>query len=186
VKYVPDQILIEINGEHLPYEIDMLRAAYLHFNGLARLDPAQTAFYRNVLIESFCVHARALLDFFANRSNDATDALPSDFTDGFSPTFDLTKDPLKALRVKLNKQLFHLTKNRTIVSDEKFDIIRDGRVVLENIEPAIRRFTACLKPEFQNFRCLTDPIHFAPDAPDSIHAPTVPGATGAFSTEPQR
>jgi hypothetical protein len=169
--------------EHLPYEIDMLRAAYLQFNELARLDPARTAFWRNVLIESFCVHARALLDFFSNKSNDPTDALPSDFTVGFSPTFDLTKDPLKALRVKLNKQLFHLTKNRTIVGDQKFDIIRDGRVVLENIELAIRRFTACLKAEFQNFRCVTSPITFAPDALGSVRVPTVPGLTGAFSIE---
>ena len=59
----------------------------------------------------------------------------------------------------------------------------DGRVVLEKIELAIRRFTACLKPEFQNFRRVTSPITFAPDALGSVRVPTVPGATGAFSIE---
>jgi len=134
-------------------------------------------------LSSHFAFTRARFRIFSNKSNDPTDALPSDFTVGFSPTFDLTKDPLKALRVKSNKQLFHLTKNRTIVGDQKFDIIRDGRVVLENIELAIRRFTACLKPEFQNFRCVTSPITFAPDALGSVRVPTVPGLTGAFSIE---
>src|SRR5438132_1153956 len=112
---MPDQmILVEINSEHLPYEIDMLRETYRRWMTITGPLTPDQAFACNSLIETFCVHARALLDFFSDRRTGPTDAIASDFTDGYVATFDLTKEPVKSLRTKLNKQLFHLTKNRTI------------------------------------------------------------------------
>jgi hypothetical protein len=180
---VPNQILTQINGEHLPYEIDMLRACYSGWQDFVQSVPSPTTqeqqLCRNVLIESFCMHARALLDFFS-KSNDPTDAIASDFTNGFVPTFDCSKEPLKTLRTKLNKELFHLTKNRTIVEANKFNMAADGKLILDAIEPAIQRFVTCLKPEFQAFRCVTGPIPFP--LATTIHAPAVASATGTFQS----
>ena len=55
------QILIEIYNEHLPYEIDMLRSTYIHLTA----NPPPVGVVKDALIESFCVHARSLLDFFS-------------------------------------------------------------------------------------------------------------------------
>jgi len=76
---MPDKVIVDIFHEHLPYEIDMLRSTYHRLANLPNIDTD----IRNALIESFCVHARALLDFFSNRSTDATDAIATDLTAKF-------------------------------------------------------------------------------------------------------
>jgi hypothetical protein len=60
------QIDIERYEEHLPYEISMLRGTY---SAIARIPGAtSTQLVENALIESFCIHARALFEFFAKES----------------------------------------------------------------------------------------------------------------------
>ncbi len=179
---VPDQILVDINNEHLPYEIGMLRESFRRWVQFAQtikgpLTPDQ-AFTRNSLIETFCVHARALLDFFSDRRTDQTDAIASDFTNGYVATFDPTKEPIKSVRTKLNKQLFHLTRNRTVIGADKFNMYTDGTLVLQTIEPAIQEFASHLTPDFRGFRCNTPPITFPTP---TISASSVLGATGTIS-----
>jgi hypothetical protein len=162
---MPDQILVAIINEYLPYEIDMLRSTYRQLDLAANHPPhsetAEQKMLRNALVESFCVHARSLIDFFANRRRAATDAIASDFTDGFTASIDPSKQPIRTLRTNLNKQLFHLTRDRALALTEKFDVGSDGRRILQEIEPAIERFTGCLTADFRSFKCSTPPLIFA-------------------------
>src|SRR5260370_26249933 len=115
---MPDKILVEIIGEHLPYEIDMLRLTYKELEAGAKKSAPKSQeeqACRYALIEAFCVHARSLIDFFADKRYKQTDAIASDFTTGFATALDVAKEPLKSIRVKLNKQIFHLTKDPTII-----------------------------------------------------------------------
>ncbi len=159
---MPDKILDEIIDKHLPYEIDMLRSTYRQLSSVAKIPPGSESreqqVARHALIESFCIHARSLMDFFGNKSNDTTDAIAAEFTDGFATPIDPTKEPLKTLRIKLNKQVFHLTRNRTLLVAVKFDPGKDGTLLLQLFESAIARFNACLKPEFNRFKCNTEPV----------------------------
>jgi hypothetical protein len=177
---MPDQILVDIIKEHLPYEIDMLRYTYLW---LVEMDPAsepnERKACRHALIESFCVHARSLMDFFSDYGSHATDALASEFTfSSFSPIIDQTEEPLKTLKIKFNKQIFHLTQNRTTVEANKMEAITDGKQFLQLIEPAIVHFENNLKTEFRGlFQCNTKPINVST-------VPAVPFAslTGTFQS----
>jgi hypothetical protein len=172
-----DLILQTIFELHLPYEIDMVRRTYRKLSSLPNIDPvpAEILLCRNALVESFCVHARSLLDFFSNhRGKNGDDAVASDFTNGYTLTFDPEKEPIKALRRKLNKQLFHLTKERTAdVDKNKFDVSTDGLAALQKLEAAIERFKNCLKPDFRQLICTADPIELVTSIPFA-------GATGAF------
>jgi hypothetical protein len=180
---MPDQILVAVINEHLPYEIDMLRSTYRQLESVANHPPhsetAEQKMLRNALIESFCVHARSLIDFFANRRNAATDAVAGDFTDGFTASMDPSKQPIRTLRTKLNKQLLHLTRDRKLAVSEKFDVGSDGRRILQEIEPAIERFTGCLTADFRSFKCSTLPLIFA--STDGIQP--FASATSAITSE---
>lgn len=60
-----DPILLDIIDEHLPYELGMFRGLYLQFG---QVNPAMSPGHQQIQyyaqINSFCVHARSLLDFF--------------------------------------------------------------------------------------------------------------------------
>jgi hypothetical protein len=155
-----DKILVEIIAEHLPYEIDMLRLSYDELEARAKKltdtnKSKEEQVRQYALIEGFCVHARSLIDFFSNRRTQKTDAIASDFTTGFVTTLDLAREPLKSIRVKLNKQIFHLTTDRTIIDAKKFDVGTDGTTLRELLEPETEKFTAALKPEFKPLKCAT-------------------------------
>jgi hypothetical protein len=156
--FVPDKILIDIIDEHLPYEIDMLRLIYKELESLSKTNPAseREQAIRFALIESFCVHSRSLIDFFVDKRTQSDDAVASDFANGFTG-LDPSKEPVKSLRTKLNKQIFHLTKARKVAAAEKFDVGSDGMVILRLVEQEIVKFKACLMPDFQGFKCNTDP-----------------------------
>jgi hypothetical protein len=115
---MPDEILKDIFNKYLPYEIDMLRDTY------RMLAEAPTDVHKNALIEAFCVHARNLIDFFMCRKSG--DAVVTEFTTGFIRQLDDTVDPLKTIRTRMNKQIFHMTKVRTIMNADQFDLGRDG------------------------------------------------------------
>lgn len=149
---MPDQVLIDIINEHLPYEIDMLRTVY---GELAGASPP-TGVFKNALIESFCIHARSLIHFLANRPSKPDDAAASDFTDTFVTTLDLQVERLKFILQKLNKQAFHLTTARTVV--DKFDPGADGKIIILEIERELQNFQNCLKPEFKHFKCRTSAL----------------------------
>jgi hypothetical protein len=172
---MPNQILLDIINEHLPYDIDMLRRIYTLFgqtNPSLPQDDRKRQY--DAMINSFCVHARSLFDFFSNKRTDRTDSIAADFTIGYTPTFDLSIEPLYSLRRKLNKQVFHLTTDRTVLGAAKFQPDTDAQLVFLNIEPAIAHFIATLAPDFHHFRCNSAPVTF-------ISTTSQPSATGAIS-----
>jgi hypothetical protein len=154
---MPDQILVDIFTEHLPYEIDMLRNTYQSLRG----SPLPTGFLKDALIESFCVHARSLLDFFKGMGGKLDDSNAAEFTKGFVTAIDEMTEPLKSIRPKLNKQIFHLTKTRTTKNADKFDPDYDATKVLAILESEIAQFTAKARTlDFGQFSCNTTPILF--------------------------
>jgi hypothetical protein len=178
-----DSILLEIIDDHLPYEIDMLRGTYTELCALGTTNETtetpKQKIYRQALIESFCVHARSLFDFFSNNAKN-DDAVASHFTANPSPLLDQSNEPLKALRTKLNKQIFHLTKSRKIPENEKFLPSRDASAVLAPIEGAIAEFKKQLPPDYEHFKCTNDPIRFMvtfPQASASSHSTAITGTS---------
>ncbi|NVD26377.1 hypothetical protein HUO14_00500 [Parasphingorhabdus flavimaris] len=99
----------EILGEHLPYEFWMLRQTYEKL----RSPPADMVL-RNALIESFCIHARLLLEFFENKQGRHA----KDYTGGSYQATHLA-NLTRAERDKLNTQIAHMTGQRTVDSSKK-------------------------------------------------------------------
>jgi hypothetical protein len=53
----------EILQEHLRYDVDMLEGTFRLLN-----EPTGDLIVGNALIESFCIHARGLIEFLSNRN----------------------------------------------------------------------------------------------------------------------
>jgi hypothetical protein len=130
----------EILEKHLPYEIYMLRQTY---RKLAEGQP-QDEVVGNALIESFCIHARSLLDFFESRPNKKDDDyVATDFTSAFVLRINRSA-PFETLRTKLNKEIFHLTRGRKNSEADQFNMSTDGKQLVHEIEQEIHRFDVCL------------------------------------------
>lgn len=99
----------EILGEHLPYELWMLRQTYEKL----RSPPADKVL-RNALIESFCIHARLLLEFFENKQGKHA----KDYTGGSYQATHLA-NLTRLERDKLNTQIAHMTGQRTVDTFKK-------------------------------------------------------------------
>jgi hypothetical protein len=130
--------LDEYFQKHLPYEIDMMREAIL---ALATRDKL-SRFERNAFIETFCLHARNLVEFFG----DDGDYGPHAFTDA---EFELDSHVISARTLRrINQQISHLTKRRI---DDGRRKIHGGNLkdVHQAIEAEIRHFTQHLKPEWR-------------------------------------
>ena len=109
----------EILEEHLFYEIWML----LHTDKALRAPPSTVT--QNALIESFCIHARQLLDFFENKQG----VHAKDFTtDGTYVAAHF--DGFRSQRKKLNTQIAHLTAHRT--KDPNHKILEADRILLRD------------------------------------------------------
>lgn len=103
----------ELIGEHLDYEIKMLHETRKALRG----EPVPTGIIANALMESFCIHARNLNEFFLESIRDDT-LKASTFA---TPDYRRPENPAdrQALFKKINKQISHLTTDRTSVVDEK-------------------------------------------------------------------
>lgn len=136
----PKTVKVEIMNEHLPYELIMLRGTF---------DQLVThTVETNALIESFCIHARQLLDFFEDKEGRTTDARASDFTKTKYQTKHLppSKDPI---RDNINKQIAHITLCRTTDSTEKITG-QDMLKLLNALTDEAEKFKKKLKPEYQD------------------------------------
>jgi hypothetical protein len=143
-KRLSEAVLDEFLDEHLPYEVQMLRHTYhLLATGIA-VSPAEAqVVVEYALIESFCVHARNLIEFFRHKK-------PCDFDlrwfakDGYRVA---DKDFIGAsVQKKLDEQMSHLTKGRTKVEKEKID--RAARKeIYDALEDEIDRLRSSLRPD---------------------------------------
>jgi len=114
----PDPYLLEYSAEHLKYEFDM-------FSWLGRVcgnatvqigapTAADATRLNNVLIESFAVHIRNVIDFLYIDTPQPTDVVAADFLPAgawgkIRPPISVT---LEAARKRANKEIAHLTTSR--------------------------------------------------------------------------
>jgi hypothetical protein len=127
----------------LPYEIDMLRHTY----GRLLNHGPEDIVGQNALIESFCVHARNLLELF----NGHNKAIPvrEMVVESYEPI------RLNALYGQISEQINHLSSRRE--GAEKINAT--GPQIIGFLEREISRFQDHLKPGFrEKFRCQTNPI----------------------------
>jgi hypothetical protein len=132
----------EFLAEHYVYELTMLRASH------ALLFQVRRGPVANALIESFAVHARALMDFFGKRVT-RDDALAAHFTPDGTFAGAATAAVPESVRERLNKQITHLTYAR--VGAVKIGI-PDRILLLRAIEADHAIFKKSVAPEF--LRCF--------------------------------
>jgi hypothetical protein len=145
--------LTELFERHLLYEIWMLLETHKRLES-----PVSDVVIGNALIESFCIHARALIDFF----NDRKGAKASSFALPTYVRFPAGSIPVD-LVTKLNTQIAHLTHNRTSDPTQKIDHVA-RRDLLVKIVAELTNFLQHLKPEY---RILW---------PSTLKVPSVPNA----------
>jgi hypothetical protein len=122
--------------EHLPYEIDMMRAIFpIAFSG----SPSQAV--HNAMVENFLLHCRNIIEFF--KYNPPCDFSPAFFTDG---TFKINKTFVNAkLYDKINQQISHLTAERTRLNKDKLGP-SEWKTLKGQIEGEIARMEKSLAP----------------------------------------
>lgn len=111
---------------HVSYEFQAMRAAYL-------ILPGDGWNPEGLVLESFWVHARNILDFFFPRGNPRPDDIcakqyADDWDDGVARTSELViaDDSLIQWRRRLDKQVSHLTRQRCQEPDPEWDWRRLG------------------------------------------------------------
>lgn len=104
----------ELIGEHLAYEIKMLHETRKALRG----EPVSTEVIANAVMESFCIHARNLNEFFfeSPRWKDVLKASEFAASDYRKPE---NSDDRRALFDRINKQISHLSRERTSAPQEK-------------------------------------------------------------------
>jgi hypothetical protein len=132
---------IEHLGDHLPYEVLMLRHTHNRMN--SRIYPLDwNAFY-----EAFAVHARILLDFLENNSkSNGSNFNASDFSAAFKARRDT--EIARIVRQEMNCQVLHFGKNRKSEPSAKVDLEKVNKVhawVMDNFARFISQLDADLK-----------------------------------------
>jgi len=129
----------EFFDEHLHYEISMLRATYAYMCVGSFGD-----ILNNALIESFCTHARNLIEFF--RYKDPCDYHPVEFvTDKFRKNTQFIDD---SLFTTINEQISHISYYRTADPSKKIDGTFRAKVIAA-LEAEIGRFNKHLTDHFR-------------------------------------
>jgi hypothetical protein len=151
--------LINISGEHLPYELMMLHFCSNGYRSRLKqllapnIDDKDWTKINNALIDSFAVHIRVLLVFFFGDKQHKDDALASQF---FAQDYDWTNarnEILSAseyIRIKdrVNTQAAHLSYGRLAFTPENKDWSEDGDKAYDAIMNALEVFLAEAKPEY--------------------------------------
>jgi hypothetical protein len=132
--------------EHLPYELNMLEAAFTFLHSPDFKDVHRIGFVRNAAIEAFWLHARNLIEFLAHRPGGGEIGTVSarDFAPDFYP-----ETIMKQMDQRINAATTHLQYERTGTQSEKLSG-HDMRRVKEHIDREIKRFEAALLPKFKN------------------------------------
>jgi hypothetical protein len=153
----------EFFAEHLPYEIDMLRATYELVR--ASKPPAE----HSAVLESFLMHARNLIEFYKDKPS--CDFDPRMFTVG---SFQLNKDFIAdSVLPRINKQVSHLTARKVARDSDKLGP-RDWALILRALEEETNRFGKALtgdyaaKWPFNQQRAVAAPTTTPAPAPQSF------------------
>jgi hypothetical protein len=139
-------------GDHLPYEVLMLRYTQSQVNKL--LYPLDW----NEQYESFAVHARSLTDFLSNE-NGSRNFNAEDFSVKFK--IDDDAELRRVVNQDMNAQVFHFGKNRKSDEERKIDVQKVNRIfpwLMQNCRRLIEELDDVLKPHWHGERC--DPDEF--------------------------
>jgi len=179
----------EILGVHLPYEIEMLRFAHSMLQ-----EPSRDRKMANSLIECFCVHARNLIDFFYGDKKDGHNTVVArHFTDrasyrNFDGSFGKNRGPLYDLYVKLNKQITHITYDRTGITDADKIGTQDRKDIRDLLEKEIDNFRDALKSVYTKYADKYHPdfsYHAWPLSSGTVTTTSTPVALmGGISSNP--
>jgi fructose-1,6-bisphosphatase len=138
--------LIEAFEHHLVYEVNMLRHTYLFL-----CVPAWSGELRNALIEAFSIHARNLVEFFDQQSQTAGQA-KSDYQGAKhfckSDYQAWSKGrPSQTLLGKINRQIAHLTYDRTAQEEGKLGTA-DLNELFNYIQQELQEFGKSLREPY--------------------------------------
>ena len=124
-------------SEHLQYEVGM----FLTLARTLATGALGDGVLHNAALESFTVHARALLDFLFTDNAREDDVLADDFLGGQRTWAGIRGDapPILAdVRQRVGKEVAHLTYGRlTVTPETKLWLFRD---IAEAVEAVLRRF----------------------------------------------
>lgn len=135
-----DKILGEFLRRFLRYEMEMLSNTYAIL-----ANPPNNQLLVNVFIESFCVHARNIIEFVMNHH--ACDVDPRWFT---NDNYQIRRDFLrKSLRDRVNAQIAHLSYERTTDTKKKIGS-QDRKELVDVVEQQLSRFHGHLKDEWKS------------------------------------
>lgn len=111
MKIQPNSTQLQAVTEHLRYEVEMLKQTADRL-----LNSENTEFETNVLLESFAIHARALVHFFYPDRIFSTDALADHFITDIpkwrAAIGSAVGAALTDVRTRVNKEIVHLTYDR--------------------------------------------------------------------------
>jgi hypothetical protein len=173
-KYTPQEL-----QHHLGYEIDMMNRSYwLIYQIRSLLDktdaPAlQKDAASNAMKEDFCLHARALIEFFFKRKeNSATGFAVPGYKEAVEP-----KDWVRAL----NNQIVHVMDGRTALNAEKLQD-DDWADILRWLDQELRRW---MKDRDGSYATITFPhvdLSSVPTAFAKVTTSTTAGPTSQFGS----
>jgi hypothetical protein len=128
-----DQQLIDYSGEHLMHELSM-------FWELAHILPGRKASTEtSAFVESIGIHLRNLIDFFYEEGR-GDDVTARDFLDAATTWTPNKPERLEKARIRVNKELSHLTQSRKSGSppEKEWDTVG----LLKDIDAAAKSFAA--------------------------------------------
>jgi hypothetical protein len=132
------EIFKDLIREHIPYEVRMLRVTFVCL-ALPSMTLLVNPLVVNSFLESFCIHARNLFEFFDEKRPVAKGyAAARHFA-------EVTYEPFPRGRVSekkiglLSKQIAHITYDRTVKQEEKLGM------------PHFVEFVRAIDDELQNF-----------------------------------
>jgi hypothetical protein len=131
--------------EHLPYELDMIEAAFLFLSDAKYAEWRQIAAFKNVAIEGFWTHARNLIEFLTNGPNirPAGTASARDFAPSLQPEMIM-----RDMDRRINEGVSHLVYERKSAQEDKLcghDMLR----VKQHIDREIKKLEAALQPDYK-------------------------------------
>jgi hypothetical protein len=152
----PDELLLRC---HFVYEIKMLQETYRRcWEEVSDDAEDEKKILNNALIESFCVHARNLIEFFQDKKFRVTYA-----NSQYLPFSQVSPNTMNAIYGRLCAQITHLvhsgTQNRTIDALQKINA-KDRYEILGILRGEIIQFKGKLVPSYaQMAAAIPEPLH---------------------------
>lgn len=161
--------------EHLPYEIRTLVGVHKRLDWT---EPRLEGLEQDVYIESYCVHARNIIELFLRESSVTTNGGGFERWSNLTEAFQLSAERYGEHVRMLNNQISHLGYERESLPTNKID--RTWRVALTKmLRTDLANFNTHLKPMWKQY-----PLPDIPDFPtDEKHFVRVTGAPMTTSSE---